>query len=185
MMKKLLSVIVLFLSINTYSQICDGIHNKVDANYSYVSTTDGFELPFNISWEIIKENQGPIMVLLANGINEASAGIIKGKNSYHVNSVYDVSNDIVIKLVNSMGFDHQNLVINNVKLKNIKAKEIKFNSDIDNLEDSYSMKNLIYMIVKDGYTYLFAFKSPIHTFNCYEPFFKNVMKSSYFDSTWY
>ncbi len=57
------------------------------------------------------------------------------------------------------GVKMDNKKIRNVKLKNILAKEVEFDSQVVNLDETTLLSGVVYMIVKNDYTYLFMFNS--------------------------
>lgn len=83
------------------------------------------------------------------------------------------------------GVKMNNKKIRNVKLKNILAKEVEFDSQVVNLDETTLLSGVVYMIVKNDYTYLFMFNSLKDKKQCYLPFFKSVMKEAYFNQSWY
>ncbi len=58
-----------------------------------------------------------------------------------------------------MGINLENRVISNVNLKNIPTKLVISNHIVKNLGDTHLMSSIIYMIVNDGYTYVFMFNA--------------------------
>ena len=110
---------------------------------------------------------------------------MKNKNGYPINSAHDINENLVLQLIKKMGINLDDRKLTNVKLKNIPAKQIEYNHKVYNLGDTHLMSGIMYMIVNDGYTYVFMFNCQRGLKNCYIPFFKNVVKNSYFGPDWY
>jgi len=184
-MKKYLLLIVSILSTSIYSQECSTINRKIDANYSYVNTIEDLEIPFNSTWNVALENKNAILVFLKNNSEQATAGIVKNKNGYHINSAHDIDNNLILELIKKMGINLDDRTLSNVKLKNIPAKQIEYNHKVYNLGDTPLMSGIMYMIVNDGYTYVFMFNCQRNLKDCYIPFFKDIIKNTYFGPDWY
>jgi hypothetical protein len=185
MKKHILTVIsFLFFSIG-FSQNCTGVKTIISKDYSYINEKENFSLSFNSSWSIIFENQKAIMVALTDEIQQGSASVIKNLNGYAISSAHNISEDMVNKLFKASGIDVYNKIITNTYLKNIKSKQVEYDYKIYNLGDTYHMTGLIFMLLKDNYTYVFMFSCPIDKKTCYIPFYKNVMKNAFFGQEWY
>ena len=169
----------------SFSQNCSGINTKLDSNFSYVNKSEDLEMPLNESWNIALENQKAILVFLQNEGGQATAGIVKNKNGYHINSLHDIDENLVVQLINKMGINLDDRKLTDFKLKNIPAKQIEYNHKVYNLGDTHLMSGIMYMIVNDGYTYVFMFNSTRELKSCYIPYFKSIVKNTYFGPEWY
>ncbi len=185
-MKQLLLIIIFCLLTSTsFAQNCSDINTKIDTNFSYVNESEDLEMPLNKSWNVALENQKAVIVFLQNDSGQATAGIVKNKNGYHINSAHDIDENLVVQLIKKMGINLDDRKLTDVKLKNIPAKQIEYNHKVYNLGDTHLMSGIMFMIVNDGYTYVFMFNSTREMKNCYIPYFKNVVKNTYFGPEWY
>lgn len=185
-MKNSISVIIFItLSSITFAQNCVDVNTTIDTEYSYVNNSEDIEMPLNRNWNIAFENQKAVLVFLQNTNGDANCGIVKNKNGYHINSAHDIDENLVVQLIKKMGINLNDRKLTNVKLKNIPTKQIEYNHKVYNLGDTYLMSGIMFMIVNDGYTYVFMFNFTRETKNCYLPYFKNVMKNTYFGPEWY
>lgn len=185
-MKKYIFLFSYFLfSLSIYAQNCSAIDTDVDANFSYTNTNEDLEMPLNKTWNIALENKNAIIVFLQNENKQANAGIVKNKNGYHIDSAHDIDDNLILQLIKKMGINLDERTLTNVKLKNIPAKQIEYNHKVYNLGDTHLMSGIMYMIVNDGYTFVFMFNCQRDLKNCYIPFFKEIVKSTYFGPDWY
>jgi hypothetical protein len=185
MKKILLTIILIALSSISLSQNCSDVNTKIDAKYSYVNTSEDLEIPLNESWNIALENQKAVLVFLQNTSGNATAGIVKNKNGYHINSAHDINENLVVQLIKKMGINLDDRKLVDVKLKNVRAKQIEYNHKVYNLGDTHLMSGIMYMIVNNGYTYVFMFNSTREAKSCYIPYFKSIIKNTYFGPDWY
>jgi hypothetical protein len=185
-MKKIyLFILLVISSIDSFSQSCTDINLEIDANSSYSSDEHSFEIPLNDSWGIAMENQKAIIVFLQNQDGTANGGVLKNRNGYQINSAHDIRENLITQLVKMVGINFDDKKTTDVKLKNIPAKQIEYNHKVYNLNETYLMSGIIFMIVKDSSTYIFMFNSPREMKDCYLPFFKEIMKNTYFGPEWY
>lgn len=185
MKKPILLLLISLLTFQIYSQDCSKINTKVDSDFAYVNTNEDVEIPFNKTWNVALENKNAILVFLKNESEQANAGIVKNKNGYHIDSAYDINEKLILELIKKMGINLDDRTLTNVKLKNIPAKQIEYNHKIYNLGDIHLMSGIMYMIVNDGYTYVFMFNCQRSLKSCYIPFFQNIIKNTYFGPDWY
>ncbi len=169
----------------SFSQNCSSINTQINAEYSYVNEFENLEIPFNKSWNISLENQKSIIVFLQSDDGNASAGIMKNKNGYRINSAHSISKDLVMQLINNLGSDLTNINLKDVKVRNLPVKQVEYNYKLYNLDETYLMSGLMYLFVKEGNTYVFMFNFKSDLKNCYVPFFKNVIKNTYYGPSWY
>lgn len=185
-MKQLfLSIIFCVLPLIGLAQSCSEVNTKIDVNFSYINESEDLEMPLNKSWNIALENQKAVLVFLRNNSGQATAGIVKNKNGYHINSAHDINESLVAQLIKKMGINLDDRTLADVKLKNIPAKQIEYNHKVYNLGDTHLMSGIMYMIVNDGYTYVFMFNSTRELKTCYIPYFKSIIKNTYFGPEWY
>lgn len=168
-----------------HPQDCSSIDSSIDANFTYINTSEDLEMPLNKTWNVALENKNAIIVFLKNESGQATAGIVKNKNGYHIDSAHDINENLVLQLIKKMGINLDDRILADVKLKNIPAKQIEYNHKVYNLGDTYLMSGIMYMIVNDGYTYVFMFNCQRSLKSCYIPFFKNIVKNTYFGPDWY
>jgi hypothetical protein len=180
-----LTISVLLLTYYIQAQNCSSIDSTIDANFSYVNTSEDLEIPLNKTWNVALENKNAIIVFIKNDSDQATAGIVKNRNGYHIDSAHDINENLVLQLIKKMGINLDDRILTNVKLKNIPAKQIEYNHKVDNLGDTHLMSGIMYMIVNDGYTYVFMFNCQRSLKSCYVPIFKNIVKNIYFGPDWY
>lgn len=185
MKQSFLIIIFYLLTAKSFVQNCSDVKTEIDANFSYVNESEDLEMPFNESWNVALENQKAVIVFLQNDSGQATAGIVKNKNGYHINSAHDIDENLVVELINKMGINLDDRKLTDVKLKNIPAKQIEYNHKVYNLGDTHLMSGIMFLIVNDGHTYVFMFNSTREMKNCYIPFFTNVVKNTYFGPEWY
>lgn len=185
MKKHILLIAIFLLTFSIYSQDCYKINTEIDVNFTYANISEDLEMPLNKTWNVALENKNAIVVFLKNENQQASAGIVKNKNGYHIDSAHDIDENLVLQLIKKMGINLDDRALTNVKLKNIPAKQIEYNHKVYNLGDTHLMSGIMYMIVNDGYTYVFMFNCQRNLKSCYIPFFKNIVKNTYFGPDWY
>ncbi|WOD44931.1 hypothetical protein [Hwangdonia lutea] len=168
-----------------FSQDCSSINTEINSNYSYTNSIEDLEMPLNEDWNIVLENKNAVLVFMKNDSEQASAGIMKNKNGYYIKSAHDINDRLIDQLIAKMGINLENRMLKNVKLKNIPAKLIIYNHKVYNLDDTHLMSGIMYMIVNDGYTYVFTFNTTRSLRNCYIPLFQNIIKNTYFGPEWY
>ena len=78
-----------------------------------------------------------------------------------------------------------NINLKDMKVRNLPVKQVDYNYKLYNLDETYLMSGLMYLFVKGDNTYVFMFNFKRELKNCYAPFFKNVIKSTYFGPSWY
>jgi len=184
-MKKILFLIFLFNTFFSFSQDCLGINININENYAYTNNLEKLEIPFNQNWKVYLENEAAVLVMLKNDSGEAMMGIMKNKNGYYLSSAHQIDSNLVLQLVQKMTGRLDSRILSNVRLKNIPAKQIEYDYSVQNLSDSYSMSGIMYMIIKGSYTYVFMLNCQRELKNCYIPFFKNIIKNTYFGPDWY
>ena len=91
----------------------------------------------NKSWSIAFEYQKAIVIFLKNDSEHATFGIVKNKNGYHIDSVHDIDDNLILQLIKKMGINLDDRKLTNVKLKNIPAKQIEYNHKVYNLCDTH------------------------------------------------
>ena len=185
MKNNILTLLMVFVTSLAFSQNCTNVNTIVNSDYAYVHENLGLALPFNKDWVITVENEQAIIALLHSSNGDANAAIIRNKNGYRINSAHDIDENLINGLEKLSGVKMNNKKIRNVKLKNILAKEVEFDSQVVNLDETTLLSGVVYMIVKNDYTYLFMFNSLKDKKQCYLPFFKSVMKEAYFNQSWY
>ncbi|TVR81110.1 MAG: hypothetical protein EA412_03630 [Chitinophagaceae bacterium] len=167
-------------------QNCRTINNTViTTNYLYTSNSEGIKMPFNDSWIILLENQNAVIVALAERNGKASAGIVKNRNGFFVRNAHQIAENMIYDLIRMAGIEMDKNTIRNLRIKNIPVKEIEFEYTLYNLNEKYLMAGLIYVVVKGNYSYLFIFSSEVEDKICFYPFFREVMKNTFYDPQWY
>ncbi len=183
--KKILFLILILSYSYVFSQDCSSMDNSINVNFSYSNTIENIEMPFNEDWGIVFENQKAILVYLQEQSGNAIVGIVKNKNGYRIDSAHDINEELISQLVEKMTGSLDDIILTNVRLKNIPVKQVEYNSTVYNLGDKHLMGGLMYMIINDGYTYVFMLHCKKNLKKCYIPFFENVMKNTYFGQEWY
>jgi hypothetical protein len=158
---------------------------NIDPDYSYINEKEGLEMPFNSGWEISFEYQKAIIVFMQNDNQTANFGIMANPNGYPIKSAHELNSKIVHQLLNKVAPNVSEVTLTNVHVKNLSAKEVKYNYVIRNIDESYKMSGLMYMIIKKGKTYVFMMNSTRDKKECYSKFLKNVLQNTNFNTTWY
>lgn len=183
--KYILTVVIILYTSLSFSQNCTQVNTTVNPDYAYANESLGLDVPFNKDWNITLENEKAIIALFHTNDGYANATIIRNKNGYHINSAHNIDEKMINSLGKMSGITFTNKKITKVKLKNILAKQVEFDTSVTNLNEITVLSGIMYMIVNDGYTYIFMFNSLKEKKDCYIPFFKNVMKNTYFSQWWY
>ena len=178
--------ITLFLILpESRAQTCTGIDRTINPDNSYNNLTEDFSLPFNSTWTLAMENQRAILAALTTGANRGVASIMKNRNGYYVESAHQISDGMVEALLKKTGIGTTRKLILNTYLKNLKAKQVEYEYQIKNLDTEYQMAGIMFMLIKDGNTFVFMFQCELKDRSCFFPFFKDVMKNAFFGQSWY
>ena len=179
-------LLILFLTPpESRAQTCTGIDRTINPDNSYNNITEDFSLPFNSTWTLAMENQRAILAALTTGANRGVASIMKNRNGYHVESAHQISDGMVEVLLKKTGIVTTRKLILNTYLKNLKAKQVEYEYRINNLDTHYQMAGIMFMLIKDGNTFVFMFQCELKDRSCFFPFFKDVMKNAFFGQSWY
>jgi hypothetical protein len=178
-------LLMAFLPFRALPQNCINVDTNVLDDYSYSNKRENLSLPFNTSWSVAFENQGAILVALTDSNQQGQASILKNKNGYSIGSAYDLSANLITQLFQGAGMDVYEKKMTNTYLKNIKTKQVEYDYKVYNLGDTHYMSGIMFLLVKGGYTYVFMFNCTKAKKACYMPFYKNVMKQSFFGQEWY
>lgn len=188
-MKRLI-IILLFVNLKSFGQNCNQINFTINSDYSYVNKSNNFSIPLNSEWNILLENQKNVIVILTGLQQYGLLSIIVNTNGFPIPSAHSINDQLIKELSldigQRIGDEFKILTTNKSYIKNIKVNVVEFEYVVKNLDDIYPMAGIMFQIVKkQNHTYIFMFCCLRSLKSCYFPFFRNVMKQSYFGQDWY
>lgn len=184
-MRQILIILLLTTSFYVFSQDCSKIKVNVDSDYSYYNENEGISLPFNSDWSIIIEDKQAIIVALTEKSQSGFASIIKIQHATKLESAHELSDLMIDNFFIKAAVKIKSKTLTKTYIRNIKALQIEFDYDVNNLDETIPMKGLAFMIEKGYFTYMFMFNCQPHMKKCYFPLFNNIMKNSFFEPDWF